>query len=72
MKRKNPRMLVSDWNEDTAKREMELAGGVGSSEKESKGQAGGYSGNNYYQRQLLLLNAAERRNVGLWQGALGR
>ena len=56
----DPSLIVQDWNEDTARREMLLAGGVNSYLNERTDQVGsGYSGNNYYQRQLLMLNAMD-------------
>ena len=68
---KEKKLLVSQWNEETAKKEMQLAGGVGSYVREDKGKAGGYAGNNYYQRQMLMLNAIDRENHGYWVGAKG-
>ena len=68
---KEKKLLVSQWNEETAKKEMQLAGGVGSYVREDKGKAAGYAGNNYYQRQMLMLNAIDRENHGYWLGAKG-
>ena len=63
-------MLVDEWNEDTARRELSLAGGINSFRREGKADHP-YGGNNYYQRQFLMLNAAERGNRPLYHGAIG-
>ncbi len=52
-------LIVDQWNEDTAKRETSLAGGAMSHEREDARRPGGYAGNNYYQRQMLMLHAAD-------------
>ena len=51
-------LIVDQWNEETAKRETSLAGGAMSHEREDARRPGGYAGNNYYQRQMLMLHAA--------------
>jgi len=56
-------LLVDEWNEDTAKKEFELAGGVGSKEysaPDKKDKTKKYSGNSYYQKMLLKLNGRSR------------
>ncbi|MBQ6235811.1 MAG: DUF4157 domain-containing protein [Clostridia bacterium] len=52
-------LIVDQWNEETAKRETSLAGGAMSHEREDARRPGGYAGNNYYQRQMLMLHAAD-------------
>lgn len=63
--------LVSEWNAQTAQTEVGLAGGINSFAKEDAAHAGGYSGNNYYQRQMLMLESASRNYRDLWQFANG-
>jgi hypothetical protein len=63
--------LVSEWNAQTAQTEVGLAGGINSFAKEDAAHAGGYSGNNYYQRQMLMLESASRNYRDLWQYANG-
>ena len=50
-------LIVKQWNEATAKREIELAGGIGAEKMADLTQEGNFSGNNYYQRQALILNS---------------
>ncbi|MBR6040961.1 MAG: DUF4157 domain-containing protein [Clostridia bacterium] len=57
-------LIVDQWNEETAKRETSLAGGAMSHEREDARRPGGYAGNNYYQRQMLMLHAADSPYVG--------
>ena len=68
----DPSRLVTEWNEETAKRELSLAGGASSFRQETKDAPGGYAGNSYYQRHLLMLRAAERGHGLLWLGAHGQ
>ena len=68
---RDPSLLVKEWNEETAKREMRLAGGIGSHVNEDIRHADGYSGNNYYQRQMLALNASDMQDPLLFRGILG-
>ena len=69
--KEDPSLLVEQWNEDTAKREFRLAGGINSAQHENDPGAKGYSGNNYFQRQMLMLNAADMRNQTLYNAAKG-
>ena len=68
----DPSRLVTEWNEETAKRELSLAGGASSFRQETKDAPGGYAGNSYYQRHMLMLRAAERGHGLLWLGAHGQ
>ena len=52
-------LVVDRWDEETAKRETALAGGAMSHDREDKQNPKGYAGNNYYQRQMLMLHAAD-------------
>ena len=52
-------LLVDKWDESTAKREFELAGGLGSFNLADQGKKK-YSGTTYYQKMLLDLNGADR------------
>ena len=52
-------LLVDKWDENTAKREFELAGGLGSFNLADQGKKK-YSGTTYYQKMLLDLNGADR------------
>ena len=56
-------LIVDHWDEQTAKRETSLAGGALSYNQEDKQRPKGYSGNNYYQRQMLMLHAADSKHV---------
>ena len=67
----DPSLIVSEWNDDTAKRELSLAGGISSYDKEERAGPGGYSGNNYYQRHMLMLHASERGHGMLYSFAHG-
>ena len=58
-KMRKANLIVDQWNEKTAKKEMRLAGGVGSYLHENMDKKGKFAGNNYYQRQLLILRANE-------------
>ena len=59
----DPKLIVGEWNEDTAKRELDMAGGGEAARLEDKQQAGGYAGNNYYQEQLLRLNYYRNKSM---------
>ena len=52
-------LLVDEWNEDTAKREVEMSGGLHASDLAEKGKKQ-YSGNTYYQKMMLDLNSVDR------------
>ena len=67
----DPDMLVEEWNEDTARREASLAGGVNSFVREGSDPDRPYTGNNYFQRQFLMLNAMGRGDRELYSGAIG-
>ncbi len=62
MEKADPSLIVRDWNEQTAIRETALAGGAFSHDREDLDNPGGYSGNNYYQRQMMMLHAADSEN----------
>jgi hypothetical protein len=68
-------LIVDKWDKKTARREVQLAGGLGSHLNEVDDEVGGgYAGNNYYQRQMLMLNALDidtthERREGLLQAA---
>ena len=56
-------LVVDKWDEDTARREFELAGGVNAyrmSDPADKKREKTYSGNSYYQRMILKLNGRMR------------
>ncbi len=55
----DPSLIVKEWNDETAKRELRMAGGIGSHVHESIDKSGGYSGNSYYQRMMMTLRAGE-------------
>ena len=71
LRQQDESLIVDEWNADTAAREFLLAGGINSFAKEDAAHAGGYSGNNYYQRQMLMLESASRNYRDLWQFANG-
>ena len=50
------KLLVKQWDDSTARKELELASGNGSGRLEDQENPGGFYGNNYYQRQALMLN----------------
>ena len=64
-------MLVDEWNNETAVKEMLMAGGVGSADDEGKDPEHPFTGNNYYQRQMLMLMAAETGDATLLRTAAG-
>ena len=56
-------LVVDKWDESTARREFELAGGVNSFQKsdpEKANRTQQYAGNSYYQKMLLKLNGKMR------------
>ena len=63
-------LLVEQWDQETAKREFSLAGGIGSHNRETA-TPGVFRGNNYYQRQMMMLNAAARQNKDRFLQAAG-
>ena len=65
MEKEDPSLIVDQWNDETAKRELRMAGGVFSHRHENKSGPGGYSGNNYYQRMMMTLRAAELKDKEL-------
>ena len=56
MEKEDPSLIVSQWNEETSKREGMLGSGTGAARRADETKAGGYLGNNYYQRQFMWLN----------------
>ncbi len=69
-------LLVEKWDESTALREFGLAGGTESYRNEddknpANPDAPVYSGNNYFQRQMLMLNAIDQKNQSLLHEAIG-
>ncbi len=57
--KEDPTRIVSEWNDETAKRELQMAGGVGSHYHENITKPEGFSGNSYYQRMMMTLRASE-------------
>ena len=52
---------MKDWNEQTAEKELKLAGGKDLNKLvNNAGLKKKYTGNNYYQRMLMRLNGYER------------
>ncbi len=57
MSKADPSLIVDQWNDQTAQREVEMAGGIDAHLMSDASQAGNYIGNNYYQQQALSLNS---------------
>lgn len=56
MEDKREGLIVNQWNEKTAEKELLLAGGPGSNSYGDTKAPGGFAGNNYFQRQAVQLN----------------
>ena len=72
LRESDPSLLVSQWTDETARREAQMTPDIESFKHEDLEYAGGYSGLSYYQRHMLMLNAAKRGDLFGYKSAIGK